>query len=669
MTPADTHRAPAAGLRATLSALVALAALPLLPEIELGVSAFTACALGLGVAILIRPAFAPRPWILATLTLGGVANVLSAYGTLLGQGGVALLLTMSALKTLEMRQDRDLRVGFLLVLFLIVTAFLFDQALSTAVMLAALLVGAIALIIELARGSGGQTWRQSLRLALLLTAQAAPLAAILFVLVPRLAAPLWELGIAPRTATTGMSDSLELGSITRLIPSDEVAFRIHFEGPAPAASELYWRGPVLWRTDGRRWEQGTRGARAAPPALREADGLVHYQVTLEPTAQRWLFALDLPLAAPADAVLTPDYQILADQPVAERRRYRLKSATRYAMAALPADERQAALQIPPGVTPRLRELAASLSLPNADPGSVVQRALGFFREQPFYYSLTPPPLGEQAVDRFLFETRRGYCEHFASSFALLMRLAGVPARILLGYLGGEHNPLGGHYLVRQSDAHAWAEVWLEGRGWTRADPTAVIPPERIESAATLAWLTREAPVRFRLLEGSGIGQRLGRSLSQLVDAVNTGWHLWVLAYSTERQGTLLRSLGFGVVQHAGLVAGAVIGSGLFILGLSGFLQWRTAREPDPAQRLFTRFCRLLARHGVARSQGEGPLDYARRAGRLRPDLTPAINLVIGSYLPLRYGGAREGDLLPRLRSGVRQVRRSARAKSPDTATS
>lgn len=661
MKRTDVDLPPAVKLRLTLSALVGLAALPLLAEMEPQIAAFTAGALGLGVTISFLPLLTPGTWLLAALTLGGIANVLHAYDTLLGQGGVSLLLTMSALKTLEIRRERDLRVGFLLVLFLIVTAFLFDQALSTAVLLAVLLVLALALIIELTRGTGGSAWRQSLRLALLLTVQAIPLAVILFVLVPRIAAPLWQLELGTRAATTGMSDSLEIGSITRLTPSDEVAFRVHFEGPAPAANELYWRGPVLWQTDGRRWERATWGLQASPPALQKLDALVHYEVSLEPTAKRWLFALDLPLTAPTDATLTSDHQILADHPVTERRRYRLSSATRYVMTELFAEERLAALQVPSGVTPRLRELVASFAQPSAEPESVVEQALRFFREQPFYYSLAPPPLGEHAVDRFLFETRRGYCEHFASSFALLMRLAGIPARIVLGYLGGAHNTLSGHFLVLQSDAHAWTEVWLEGRGWTRVDPTAVIPPGRIESLATLGWLTREAPVRFRLMEMPGLGQRFGRGLSQIVEAINAGWHVWVLAYSKEHQGALLRSLGLDLVEHAGLLAGAVIGCGLFILGMSGLLQWHTTREPDPAQRLFTRFCRILARQGVARNPREGPLDYGRRAGRMRPELAPTIDRVIGSYLPLRYGGIREEDLLTRLRVGVRQLRRSAKA--------
>jgi len=665
MSPAEADRPPSRGLRATLSALIALAALPLLPEMERAVSLFAIFALGLGAGALVWPGLAPKRWLLVALTLSGIANVFAAYLTLFGHAGVALLLTMSALKTLEIRRDRDLRVGFILVMFIIVTGFLFDQSLSTAMYLAAVLIGAVALTIELSRGGTGRQWRPSLRLALVLTVQAAPLGLILFVLFPRLDAPLWQLDLRQRTATTGMSDWLELGSVSRLIPSDEVAFRVRFDGSAPDPRDLYWRGPVLWQTDGRRWEKRAEsGLNPSPAPLEEAVGVARYEVTLEPTDQRWLFALDLPVEVPEGATLTSDYQVLVATPLTERRRYRLSSATRYTTGALTPSERRSALQTPPAATPRLRALAASFSQPNADPATIVQGALGFFRDQPFYYSLEPPPLGPQAIDQFLFETRRGYCEHFASSFALLMRLAGVPARVVLGYLGGERNPLGDYFSVRQSDAHAWAEVWLDRSGWTRVDPTAVIPPERIERGAAPAWLTREAPVRFRLGEATGAGQRILRSLSQLADSVNAAWHAWVLAYSTERQGALLRSLGLGFIQHYGLIVAAVIGSALLLALLSGLFQWRAERETDPAQRLFTRFCRILARQGVARGRGEGPLDFARRASRLRPDLAPAIESVIDAYLPLRYGRTKDPDRLVILRAGVRRLGRRFTGLAP-----
>ncbi len=628
----------------------------MLPELEIRIGAFALGALGLGVAGLFWRVLAPPPLLLVgALTLGGIANVLLGRLGLLGLGSLALLVTMAALKPLEVRRDRDLRAGFLVVVLLGAAVLVVDPTLPTAIALGALLVGALALLIEVRRGSGG-AWRRSLGLALVLLAQALPLAGLLFLLAPRLDAPLWRLPIGPGVATTGMSDWLELGSVSRLIPSQEVAFRVRFEGPAPPAKELYWRGPVLWWTDGRRWEP--REEKEGTPLLREAEGVVRYEITPEPSEQRWLFALDLPLEVPADTLLTPDHQVLAPRPLNERRPYRLASATRYATVDLPAADRRAALETPSALSPRLRQLAASFAEGGAGPATRVQRALGLFRDQPFYYSLAPPPLGGDPLDAFLFETRRGYCEHFASSFALLMRLAGVPARVVLGYLGGELNPLGGHLRVRQADAHAWAEVWLDPRGWTRVDPTAVIPPERIEPSPTLAWLTREAPLRFRLGAASA-GEGLLRGLGQLVDSVNVAWHAWVLGYTSERRVTLLRGLGQGLREHLGWVVATLITGTLVVLALGASLRWWSRRESDPVQRLFARYCHILARAGVPRGAGEGPLDYGRRASRLRPALAPAIERVIQLYLPLRYGRHRDPSRLAALRAAVRHLGRAS----------
>lgn len=663
MKPSEPTPAPPFALRIALTALVFLASLPVLPELERPVLGFVLFAFALRALSLYWPRLSPNRWLLMALTVGGVVNVLAAYFTVFGQAGVALLMTMSALKLLELKRNRDLRLGLILVLFIIVTDFLFDQSLSIAGYLLGVLVGAITVLAELQRGGDGARWRKSLRLAVWLSAQAVPLAALLFVLFPRLDAPLWQLDIGRRAAKTGMSDWLELGSVSRLVPSDEVAFRARFDGPAPDLAQAYWRGPVLWQTDGRRWEQWHDIEREKPPPLLGgADAVARYEITLEPTDQRWLFALELPVEIPGDAVLTGDFQILSDRPVQDRRRYRVDSATRYRMDALRPAERRHALQVPPTVTARMQDLVSTWKATSGSPEDLVRNALGYFRDQPFYYTLEPPTLGANPVDEFLFQTRRGFCEHFASGFALLMRLADVPSRIVLGYLGGERNRLGDYFVVRQSDAHAWTEVWLDGQGWKRIDPTAVIPRDRILRTASLDWLTREAPIRFRLSDAPGTVTALLRSLVQLTDSVNAAWHSWVLAYSSERQRQLLSRLGLGFIRDYGLVVAVVIAAGVFLVLLTFALQARPDRDQDPVQRLFARFCRRLARAGVARGRGEGPLDFARRAARLCPELAPAIGMVIEGYLPLRYGREPDERRLQVLRQGMRQLNRRWKAR-------
>ncbi|WPL14408.1 MULTISPECIES: transglutaminase TgpA family protein [Thiorhodovibrio] len=664
-----------------LSALLALAALPLLFYMRAPVAVFIGLLLLLRVAVLLRPALAPGRWPLVALALLGVGVVLGAYRELAGQdAGTALLLTMMVLKTLEVRGMRDLRVSLLLFGFLLVVAFLFNQSPLFAAYLAALLLGSFALLADLSavranpasdsrhqatgpaagqaggregRKSGGQVWlrrlwRERLRVAgrraLVLSAQAVPLAALLFLLFPRLDAPLWSLGLERDRAKTGVSDSLELGNFSELVRSGEVAFHAYFDQPLPVEpSQLYWRGPVLWQTDGRGWEPGPQELMTGLAADIEPLGdRLDYAIVMEPTEQRWIFALDLPLAAPADARLTRDARLVSKEPLQELKRFELRSALSYRSLALSDAERELALEVPQRViTPRMQLLVGEWQEQGGGPGAVVARALTHFNREPFHYTLRPPPLGANPVDDFLFETRAGYCEHYASSFALLMRLAGIPSRLVVGYLGAERNPLGGHYLIRQSDAHAWAEVWLADSGWTRVDPTAAVAPERIDNDAELADLGDSAPLRFRVTRDSALGQ-MAHSLRLLADAANANWNNWVVNFSSTRQQRLLEALGLEHLGAYGLVLGLASGGAVLMLALHALLARR--RWPaDPIERSFARLSRRLERVGLPRTPGEGPRDYLARVAAARPDLAEALGVWLRLYLPLRFGGAENGQ--------------------------
>lgn len=485
--------------------------------------------------------------------------------------------------------------------------------------------------------------RVAARRALVLSGQAIPLAALLFVLFPRLDAPLWSLGLERERARTGVSDSLELGNFSELVRSGEVAFHAYFDQPLPVEpSQLYWRGPVLWQTDGRGWEPGPQALlNQLDPDIVPSGEPLAYAIVMEPTEQRWIFALDLPLTAPADARLTRDARLVAKEPLRELKRFELSSALTYRAVALTEAERALALEVPQRViTPRMRLLVGEWQEQGGGPRAIVARALSHFAREPFHYTLRPPPPGANPVDDFLFETRAGYCEHYASSFALLMRLAGIPARLVVGYLGAERNPLGGHYLIRQSDAHAWAEVWLEESGWTRIDPTAAVDPERVDNDAELADLGGAAPLRFRVTRDSALG-RMARGLRLLVDAANAGWNNWVVNFSSTRQQRLLEALGLEHLGAYGLVLGLASGAAVLMLGLHALLarrRWPT----DPVERSYARLCQRLGRVGLARATGEGPRDYLERVMAARPDLAEALRVWLRLYLPLRFGGAESG---------------------------
>lgn len=609
--------------------------------------------LSLGVLALLawRALLTQRAWqvpgrVLRTaLTLLMTVLVYHHYGTLFGRDpGVALMCGMLALKLLELRNQRDYLLAAFLLYFLILASFLYSQSLW----LAGYLLGAVLLctatLVRLAQPGAGA--RYALGLAGRLLLQALPLMLVMYLLFPRIQGSLWGLPVDAHSGLTGMSDELRPGSINQLSQSEAVAFRAAFSGAPPANADLYWRSLVLWQTDGRTWSRGGQSI----PAEGGFQGIgtpVDYVITFEASNKPWLVALDLPAALPAtlpaNLRLRPGFVLAAAAPVRQRLRYALTSWTRYRTGGLPARERAAALQLPADIGARTRALAMQWRAQSADDADVVQAALRYFHNENFTYTLQPPLLGSQPVEEFLFDARRGYCEHYASALVTLMRAAGIPARALAGYQGGEFNPSGNYLIVRQSDAHAWAEVWLAQRGWVRVDPTAAVAPERIEYGAGAVRRLARQGAAFGQLEAEAVRralslgwlENLARQGNQLRDTVDSVWNEWVLDYSVERQQQLLRRLGFHtpspwlmVKLLAGLCA-------LLLLAYAGY-GWR-APVRDPVLRAYQKFCRKLARAGLVRAPHEGAQDFARRCAQQRPEAADVITRITQHYVRLRYG--------------------------------
>lgn len=641
-----------------MTLLIALAWLPLTAVMKPQISAYIGILLTLRIASLHWPAFEPGRWLLLPLTLGGIANVLAAYRTIVGQeAGTALLGTMLALKLLEMHRLRDVRVATILFGFLLVSQFLFDQSPLRALYLGVLLLLNVALMADLAarvdRGRAAVSF--ALRIAARLLVQALPLTLVLFVLFPRLSAPLWNLNPTDDKARSGVKDWLEPGSVSELVISGELAFRVWFDGPLPPEERRYWRGPVVWHTDGRRWTGWPDGAPLGkgmqPAAFGEE---IAYRVELEPSGKPRLFALDLPVEVPVDAQVLADFQVLASKSIRDTQSYRMVSALRYETGELDLNQEAVGTQLPDNVTQRMRTLVEDWQRGAAGPEEVVRRALEFFNAEPFHYTLLPPKLGTNPADEFLFETRRGFCEHYASSFALLMRIAGIPARIVLGYLGGEYNGIGNYLIVRQSDAHAWVEVWLEGRGWVRVDPTAAIAPWRVQRSDLLDGLGAGAPMRFRLAD-VGLPRRLAHDLRLLGDALGTGWRDWVLGLSSARQQRMLDMVGLGFLRECGLALALVVAATV-VLGLLLSALTRATAPRDPLERIYAAYCKRLARVGLPRRASEGPLDYSGRVIVARPDLRPTVESFMASYIPQRYGAGGRPEDQRELERRVRRFR-------------
>jgi transglutaminase-like putative cysteine protease len=477
-----------------------------------------------------------------------------------------------------------------------------------------------------------------LRLASILLAQAAPLMLVLFLFFPRIEGPVWGLPEDAWTGMTGLSDNMSPGTISQLVQSEAPAFRARFTRRTPRPEQRYWRGPVLWRTDGRTWSSGdldllSRSTEHAPPGNAVA---FEYSITLEPHNKLWLLALDLPVQVSVPAIHTPDFQALAYRPVRKRLYYTATSYTQVDTGPLDSSLRTAALQLPERISARVRNLARSWREHSTSDAELVRQALAYFNEQAFVYTLEPPPLGADPVDEFLFATQRGFCEHYAAAFVVLMRSAGIPARVVTGYQGGEYNPLGDYWLVRQSDAHAWAEVWLPDGGWQRVDPTAAVAPERIEHSLDTAGAAAGAAASFRMPDNDLLGRNL-RKLRYLLDAMNNQWHEWVLSYGPQRQLEFLASLGIDRASWKHMALALLLLTGTLLLGISLWMLLQKPAAQDPVERAWLQFCKRLARHGLARQPGEGPRDFARRVAAARPPLATRINAISRLYIALRYG--------------------------------
>lgn len=635
--------------------LLGLCFAPLLLELEPQVGLFIGVIFALRLLSIRWPTLRPGRWVLGLATVAGLLNVIDAYRGVAGQSpGTALLLTMMALKLLEVRALRDLRVLLLLFGFLLVVQFLFNESALLTLFMTLLLFGNLALLYDVTNGTALKApWprlQRAGRVAGIITLQALPLAVVLFLFFPRLSGPLWNLGLENEFAITGLQDWLEPGSVRDLVVSGEDALRVRFDQPLDIPADgLYWRGIVVWHTNGRRWTP------ARPDEFADAETRVEpigddigYSVALEATDQRWLIGLDMPTQVPNDARLTHDFQVVAARAVEDLRFYRMRSALNYRTEGLSLFEEAAATALPGNITPRMRALVADWLADGATPEQVVQRALNHFNQQEFYYTLLPPDLGPNPMDAFLFDARSGFCEHYAGSFALLMRVADIPTRIVLGYLGGEYNPLSGDYLIRQSDAHAWNEVWLEGRGWVRVDPTAYVNPARVDADSRLRAMGAGAPVRFRI-DDQGVIGGLFYQAHLLADALNSGWRQWVVGFSRNKQQRLLDALGLGHLREYGLVLLMTIAAAAVMLAWSLALNQRT-RMRDPVALAYLRFLRKLTPLGLRRRSGEGPVDHRDRIVEQRPDLQPSIDDIVGRYLRLRYagiGGNAERDQLRR----------------------
>ncbi|MFL1453646.1 transglutaminaseTgpA domain-containing protein [Marinobacter sp. GN3S48] len=567
----------------------------------------------------------PGKWLKTGIMLGVIAvYIATVQGRFTVDTAASFFVLAVGLKWLETRSTRDFYVLFFILVYLATVNFLFHQEIYWAVVnlmaVGLLLVGLQVLNAPDLPESMASGWR---RLGAMLL-KTLPIVVLLFVFFPRMA-PLWSVPMVSGEARSGISDTMRPGDISNLAQSSERAFRATFGDDLPAYRDRYWRGLILDYLDGETWRQG-RDEPFRRPGRVAVDGGAgdlesdQYEVLMEPTDERWAFALDGSVAV-SDNVLPIDEGLF-------RFRRPADSAVRYRMALADGETDDADaprslrryLQLPSRGNPRARALAEELKADYPDPGAMVEAMMARFRQQQYFYTLRPPAMPEDGIDALLFDAKRGFCAHYAGATTFLLRAAGVPARVVVGYQGGDPGADDEYLIVRQYDAHAWVEAWIDGEGWVRVDPTAAIAPDRIESG-----LRDAVAGEGSFLEDDWASpQRYGNIpvlqwASLQVDRINYQWQRWVVGYQGQSQMDLMSRLPGGLgLKELGYATAGIVGLALLVAGAFSAWQVRRSASRDPVVRLIHQWHRLCERAGIPVRFGETPAQLADRIGSARP---------------------------------------------------
>jgi transglutaminase-like putative cysteine protease len=587
-----------------------------------------------------RLRFATLKLMLATAALFAI---FASYGSLKGvEPAVSLLVVLMSLKILEAQTAREFQVMVLIGWVLCLCGFFLSQDFAIALCLLTAFALLLVALIQFHRGSSPSAFWPPLGTTCKLLAQAAPLVVLLFLLFPRINTG-FPLGFRDlRSASSGFSDRLSPGSIAALANSSDIAFRAEFPGSkTPPPGPMYWRGLVMWHCDSMEWRAPYKMASISRSTRQFPRGnTIRQRITLAPHGARWMFALDRPFEISPGAILARGDYLWSVQPIRKPHRYEVVSSPEAAGKELTQNERREALELPPSISPAVRELAQSWTAQNSTPRAIVKSALQFFRTQGFRYSLSPGEYGKDDLEQFLFHRRVGFCEHYAASFATLMRLAGIPVRVVVGYLGGEYNDLGHFFLVRQADTHAWCEVWLSDSGWTRVDPTSVVAPGRA-SLDLNSFLERRIASGQMESRRSAFVTKLFQSaiftnIRLAWETLNYQWDTRLLAFDADVQEVLLDSIGLAKRGPLVPITEILIVAVALLVSYAGWMQLRTRSRVDRAKALYERFCRKTARLGARRDPWEGPSDFSTRAAQLLPDESERIRQISNTYIALRY---------------------------------
>lgn len=617
-----------------------LVALPLYPRIQPLVLVVIFLLTVWTIFIITKRVKQPSNFIRILTLVFSVSFLITSYGTIFGQqAGTSLLLLLSLLKIFEIKNKRDVSVIIFMGYFLIASNFFYTQSPLTALYVFLIVIYLSSVLIYLNDTLGTISFTQHLKSASQYIAVAIPFMLILFVLFPRIPSPLWGLPKDAFSAKIGLSEELTLGNISQLVASGEVAFRVAFDNEPPPHNILYWRGHVLSHFDGKTWSKSNAPDSAKANLVTPGDSKdFHYTVTLEPHNKKWLLSLEYPTQIAGTLNLTRELQLINIKRVTNVISYTLTSTPMTRNVGLFEQEAYRNLLLPANSNPKTRNLALSFyRQANGDPERTVKYVLSYFRNQEFFYTLSPPPLERDTMDSFLFNTKRGFCGHYASAFVTLMRNAGIPSRVITGYQGGTLNPLDNYMIIRQSDAHAWAEVWIEDKGWLRIDPTAAVSPERIELGIADAGLEANKLPAFIINDNAFLQQS-----RYIMDSIHNSWNKWVIGYNQKKQKQLLNNIGIKKIDAGQLILWLVIAmtvSGAIITSI--MLRTRSSKNTDIILFYYNTFCMKFKKAGLMREQHEGENEFLHRIENHFPSSAGAAEIITKSYQQIRYNDQRD----------------------------
>jgi protein-glutamine gamma-glutamyltransferase len=599
-----------------------------------------------------KQAWLPNKFILFLLTCAGIGIIYQQHLGVFGRNaGTVIFITALGLKLLEIKTTRDVYFIVFLAFIVAATLFLYQQSIAMAVYIIAACLSLLATLVIINMHTPDV--RKALKTAAIILLQALPLGITFFILFPRLEAPHWTFLQDKTQVKTGLSETLEPGAISDLALSDDLVFRVKFTGAIPPQAQRYWRGPVFSLTDGKKWlPLPTRDLQQQPQTSLTFSGASYsYTLLMEPQDKNWVFALDMPAVFTSSLQINTHYQLTTTVNPGIRAEYAIQSYADYNTGQLSAIERRENLQLPPSISPEITALVRQLRGFDNNPHAFIQQLLTYFRTQSFYYSLTPPLMEEKPIDTFLFKTRTGFCSHYATAFVYLMRVAHIPARVVSGYQGGELNKMGNFLEIKQADAHAWTEVWLENSGWTRIDPTSAVAPERVEQGVNVDRQIASGLVSFDLGQRNSTAANLAKQLRQAWQNADYSWQRWVINYNNANQTSFLAA--FGLTQLHSMLIWLLIIVSVLTLGLFWWLMRQPKKALDQASLLYQKFTAKLTKVQLHKHASETASAFASRITQRYPELAQPVNNITELFLKIRYGKNSDDLELKRLKQQIK----------------